>query len=54
MNREYCQCAHSSSVTTAFNDWYQWNVCFDCGKEIEDSRELLNHFDGEDHVVDWD
>lgn len=53
-NTEYCQCKNSRSVTTEFNDWFQWDVCCNCGKEIEMSREPLNHYDGEDHVIDWE
>ena len=53
-NAEYCQCQNPCSVTTEFNDWFQWDVCCNCGKEIEMSREPLNHYDGEDHVVDWE
>ena len=53
--KTYCACGNPSRiVTTEFNDWFQWDICCDCGKEIEMSREPLNHFDGEDHVVGWD
>lgn len=47
---EYCTCKNSNSVHTEFNDWYEWDVCNDCNKMIEDSIRELNHYDGEDHV----
>ena len=52
--KSFCQCAHPSAVSTEFDDWFQWDVCCDCGKEIEMTREPLNHYDGEDHVVGWE
>ncbi len=49
-NKDYCKCKKSSAVTTDFNDFYEYDICCDCGKIIEDSFRPLNHYDGEDHV----
>lgn len=47
---DFCQCEHCSSIYTNFNDWYEWDVCSDCEKPIENSLRELNHYDGDDHV----
>lgn len=49
-DQDYCTCDHSSSISSEFNDWYECDICNDCGKIIEDSFRELNYYDGEDHV----
>ena len=53
MERDYCQCEHSSSVYTDDDEWGHWDVCSDCKKPIEDSYQQYNHYDGEDHDFDY-
>ena len=50
---DYCKCPGRGMLTSGFNDWYEYDVCCNCGKIIEDSFRSLNHYDGEDHV-DYD
>ena len=33
---DYCKCKNPSSVHTETDDWYQYDVCNDCGKKLED------------------
>lgn len=47
---KYCQCKSLTKVYTDFDDWYQFDHCYECKKIIEDSIEPLNHMDGEDFV----
>jgi len=47
---DYCNCKGVNTVTTDFDDWYEFDICCSCGKVIEDSIKPLNHYDGEDHV----
>lgn len=50
-DRDFCQCKSTNSVTSDFNDWYEYDICCSCGKIIEDSFRPLDHYDGEDHVI---
>ena len=35
--KDFCKCKNSSGVHTEYNDWYQYDICNDCGKILEDS-----------------
>lgn len=48
---EFCTCENCTCVSTEFSDWYEWDVCSNCGKLIEGSIRSLDHYDGEDHVI---
>lgn len=48
--KDYCKCKNIGKVTSSFDDWYEFDICCNCGKIIEDSFRPLNHYDGEDHV----
>lgn len=50
IKQDFCQCKQPTKVYTDFNDWYELDICCDCGKIIEDSYRELDHYDGEDHV----
>ena len=50
MKREYCKCENPKLVYTDFDDFAQWDVCGECNKEIDETYQYLNHYDGEDHV----
>lgn len=50
---EYCSCQDIQSVHTETDDFYQWDVCDKCNKPIEDSMQSLNHYDGEDHTIEY-
>ena len=52
-NNEYCTCGCPNGVYTETGEFGQWDVCCKCGKVIEDSFEYYNHYDGEDHIVDY-
>lgn len=49
----FCECKNSSSISTKTGEWGQWDICNDCGKELEDSYQDYNHYDGEDHVLEY-
>lgn len=37
MNRyDYCKCESRSGVHTDIDSWYQYDICNDCGKILED------------------
>lgn len=44
---DYCKCKNSSGSHTEFNSWYQYDVCNDCGKVLEDGIRNIN--DNEDY-----
>lgn len=46
---DYCECKHSSSITSQIEEFGYWDVCCDCGKPLEDGFHYFNHYDGEDH-----
>ena len=50
-NNKFCQCKSIGNITSGSDSWYEYDVCCNCGKIIEDSFRELNHYDGEDHVV---
>lgn len=33
---DFCKCQNCSGVHTETDDWYQYDICNDCGKIIED------------------
>lgn len=33
---DFCKCQNRSGVHTETDDWYQYDICNDCGKIIED------------------
>lgn len=39
---EFCRCNKPSSVHTEIDDWYQFDVCNDCGKVLEDGIRPLD------------
>jgi len=41
-NSSYCGCENVISVHTDIDDFWQWDVCNTCNKEIEDSRQDVN------------
>ena len=47
---DYCKCKSVGTVTSDFNDYYEFDICCNCGKIIENSFRELNHYDGKDHV----
>jgi len=51
--KDFCKCKNIGKITSSFDDWYEYDICCNCGKIIEDSIRPLNHYDGEDHV-DYD
>lgn len=40
--KDFCKCEKSSSLHTDTNDWYQFDICNDCGKVIEDGVRPIN------------
>ncbi|MBR0382377.1 MAG: hypothetical protein IJH71_08080 [Eubacterium sp.] len=51
---EYCTCERIEGTTTGFEDDFgYWDVCTKCGKKIEFGHHFYNHYDGEDHDVDF-
>ena len=50
--REYCKCNEAFTVVTDDDEWGEWDVCTNCGKEIEGTYKEFNHYDGEDHMDD--
>lgn len=40
--KDYCKCKNSSGVHTVTDNWYQYDVCNDCGKILEDGIRPLN------------
>lgn len=40
--KDYCKCQNSSGIHTVFDNWYQYDVCNDCNKIIEDSLRQLD------------
>ena len=48
--KDYCKCKNVTTVTTDFDDFYEYDISCKCGKIIEGSYRELNHYDGEDHV----
>lgn len=40
--KDYCRCKNRSGVHTETNDWYQYDVCNDCEKVLEDGMRNLN------------
>lgn len=34
--KDFCKCQNSSGVHTECNDWYQYDICNNCGKVLED------------------
>lgn len=34
--KDFCKCEKSSGLHTGTNAWYQFDICNDCGKVIED------------------
>lgn len=56
MTKEYprCECGNpSNTASTSMNDFGCWDVCEDCGKQIDGTFEYFNHYDGEDHMFEW-
>ena len=40
--KDYCKCTNRSGVHTDITDWYQYDVCNDCGKILEDGIRQLD------------
>ena len=34
--KNYCKCENPSGVYTEIDDWYQYDICEDCKKVLED------------------
>lgn len=46
LTRDYCKCEDCPDVFIESDDeWFVWNVCSKCGKEVECSREPLSNYD---------
>lgn len=39
---DFCKCKNRSGVYTDFDDWYQYDICNDCNKILEDGIRPLN------------
>ena len=37
-----CKCKNSSGIHTEIDNWYQYDICNDCGKIIEDGIRPIN------------
>lgn len=35
-NKDYCKCNPCTRVHTETDEWYQYDICNDCGKVLED------------------
>lgn len=46
---EYCKCGDSAEVGQVLGDFGYREVCWVCGKQIEDGFHYYNHSDGADH-----
>lgn len=40
--KDYCTCKKSSGVHTETDDWYQYDICNDCNKVLEDGIRPLD------------
>lgn len=47
--KDYCKCDKSSGVHTETDEWYQYDICNDCGKVLEDG--IRNIDDNGDYLV---
>lgn len=50
---EYCKCDKNTAVYSESNDFGYWLVCSECEKVVEDSFTYFDHYDGEDHALDF-
>lgn len=39
---DYCKCKKSSGCHTEVDNWYQYDICNDCGKVLEDGIRSIN------------
>lgn len=39
---DFCKCQNRSGIHTETDDWYQYDICNDCGKIIEDGIRNIN------------
>ena len=51
IQNDYCTCTNfNEGITTGYEDeWGYWDVCYRCGKKIEDGHHYYSHWDNEDH-----
>lgn len=40
--RDFCNCEKHSSIYTVCDDWYQYDICSDCEKVLEDGIRPLD------------
>ena len=43
--KDYCKCQNRSGNYTETNNWFQYDICNDCNKIIEDGIRSINDND---------